>query len=429
LGYKRRVKRRFLVLGLCALAGCGPCSEQEEPAVVATPSPSVAAPAATPSPSPSPSPTPVSTPGSVLAVGLTEQNPNFLWPPAVHEVPPEFERWRAAVGELRPAYYRLVVDWAVLEPAQGQLKFDELIPGCMRSVHPCGPYLSLKDQLGALAARQKEGGWAGFVVLSGTPEWAARPPGGCERDGTLPRSRPPTSAADYGRFVERVLELARSVGADLRYWSPANEPNHPFFLSPQRQECRASAPSAAISPYVAQARVLKRVLDAAPGEQELVLGELAGLDERRPMTTSIREFASRLPRDLVCAARVWSQHGYVGGRDPVDELWRGLRRQGCERPAIWITETGVGAPRAGEQRRTSPESQKRACSRLHRRLVRWYRDPRVTAAFQYTFREDDLFPTGLVTTDLTSAYPALGAWTAWGGARAPGDPPPEDACA
>jgi hypothetical protein len=215
--------------------------------------------------------------------------------------------------------------------------------------------------------------------------------------------------ADYGSFIARVLEEARTAGADLRYWSPVNEPNHPFFLSPQRQVCRASAPSAAIAPYVAMARTLKRELDQAPGDQELVLGELAGLDERRPMTTSIEEFVSRLPRDLVCSAKVWSQHGYVGGRDPVDDLERGLRRKGCDRPAIWM-------------------SQMKACGRLHRRLMRWYKDPRVTAAFQYTFREDDLFPTGLVKTDLSESYPALGEWTAWGGSRAPTDPPPKDSC-
>jgi hypothetical protein len=176
------------------------------------------------------------------------------------------------------------------------------------------------------------------------------------------------------------------------------------------------------------ARVLERELDAAPGDQELVLGELAGLDERRPMTTSISEFVSRMPRDLVCSAKVWSQHGYVGGRDPVGEVWAALRRKGCDPPTIWITETGVGAPRAGEERRTSAASQRRACRRLHKRLLRWYRDPRVTAAFQYTFREDDLFPTGLIKTDLSGAYPALGEWTAWAGARAPADPPPANAC-
>ena len=42
----------------------------------------------------------------------------------------------------------------------------------------------------------------------------------------------------------------------------------------------------------------------------------------------------------------------------------------------------------------------------------------MTAAFQYTFREDDLFPTGLVTTDLSGAFPALGEWIAWAGGAA-----------
>ena len=54
----------------------------------------------------------------------------------------------------------------------------------------------------------------------------------------------------------------------------------------------------------------------------------------------------------------------------------------------------------------------------------------MTAAFQYTFREDDLFPTGLVTTDLSGDFSALGEWMAWGmtPARSPTDPPPPDSC-
>jgi hypothetical protein len=41
-------------------------------------------------------------------------------------------------------------------------------------------------------------------------------------------------------------------------------------------------------------------------------------------------------------------------------------------------------------------------------------------------REDDLFPTGLVTPDLTAAYPVLKTWQAWGMARrpTPDAPPP-----
>ena len=114
----------------------------------------------------------------------------------------------------------------------------------MRARGPCGAYDGLRDQLRALAARQREGGWATLVVLSGTPEWAARPAGGCERAKTQPRSRPPRAGAGmaaYGRFVATVLAEAREAGADLRYWSPWNEPNHPYFVSPQRRVCDANA--------------------------------------------------------------------------------------------------------------------------------------------------------------------------------------------
>jgi hypothetical protein len=91
---------------------------------------------------------------------------------------------------------------------------------------------------------------------------------------------------------------------------------------------------------------------------------------------------------------------------------------------IWITETGVGpAPR-----RFSAISRTARCHALHRRLVRWFHDPRVTVAFQYTVREDDRFPTGLFSTDLTKPRPALAEWTAWGGDRLPTAPPPKAAC-
>ena len=68
------------------------------------------------------------------------------------------------------------------------------------------------------------------------------------------------------------------------------------------------------------------------------------------------------------------------------------------------------------------------CRALHDRLVQWFNDPRVTIAFQYTVREDDMFRTGLVSTDLTATRPALAEWTAWGGGRAPTAPPPPATC-
>jgi hypothetical protein len=67
---------------------------------------------------------------------------------------------------------------------------------------------------------------------------------------------------------------------------------------------------------------------------------------------------------------------------------------------------------------------------MHERLLDWYEDPRVTAAFQYTLREDDQFPTGLVDTALRRPFPVLRAWQAWGGRREPVGPPPSlgEAC-
>ena len=51
--------------------------------------------------------------------------------------------------------------------------------------------------------------------------------------------------------------------------------------------------------------------------------------------------------------------------------------------------------------------------------MRWYEDPRITVAFQYTFREDNRFPTGMVKTDLTDSYDVLEEWTEWGPRKRP----------
>ena len=101
--------------------------------------------------------------------------------------------------------------------------------------------------------------------------------------------------------------------------------------------------------------------------------------------------------------------------DPVTPVWRVLRELECDRtPRVWITETGIkDASRAG-------------CRAVAERLARWHADPRVAAAFQYTLREDDVFPTGLVSTDLTEAFPVLGLWRAWGATPAS---PKGSACA
>jgi hypothetical protein len=373
-------------------------------------------------------------PGDGLSIGITEPNPNFVFAPGSREVPEPFARWARELDRMRPALYRLLVDWASLQPEPGSPpRFDAPSTGCMREKHPCAGWNGLRDQLRAVASQQRRGGFQVLVVLAGTPAWAAREGSGCERDEVQPRSRPPRdeALADYRAFVASVLELGREEGAELRYWSPWNEPNHPFHISPQRARCSEEAPTRATRPYAQMGAALKQALDEADGEQELVLGELAGLPDPSPKATGVREFISGLPQELVCASHIWSQHGYVGGPDPVDDVKRGLRRFGCPREhVIWMTETGVGAAGLGRNRSASGRRQRQSCDRLHSKLVRWFEDGRVTAAFQYTLREDDVFPVGLVTTDLTDSFPALQEWQAWGASRRERaqDPPPPPSC-
>jgi hypothetical protein len=360
-----------------------------------------------------------------LAIGITEQNPNLVW--ADREVAPEFAPWRDQLAALRPALYRLVIDWPSIQPrARAEPDLDAPNSGCMRAVGPCGGYAGVRDQLRALASRQRQGGWETLVVITGTPDWAGDRAAGCTEGSAGRRSRPPDARglAAYRRLVGALLAAAAEEGAELRWWSAWNEPNHPYFLSPQRAACDGGSPSVSVGHYVRIVRALRRALAAAPADQRYVIGELAGLHLRSPKSTTIVEFIAGLPRDLVCGTPVWSQHGYLEGRDQLGDIEAALRARGCgRRHAVWMTETGTGLARTGRGR---GGDERRNCRRMHRQLRRWYADRRVTAAFQYTMREDDLFPTGLVTTDLTAAYPVLRMWQAWGGNRraTPDAPPP-----
>jgi hypothetical protein len=407
----------------------------ERPSPTATPT-ATSAPTATRTPEATPKPKPKRRARGDLAVGITEPNPNlFAAPGARPGVAPEFARWQPEIGRLRPAFFRLVLDWPALQPSpRRRADLASVAHGCLRETRPCAGWAGLRDQLAALASRQREqpGDWRVLVVITGTPDWAARPASGCERPDTAPRSRAPRPDAlgAYRRLIRDVLGAGRLMGVELRYWSAWNEPNHPYFLSPQRASCSTAAPSLAAARYAELTSALAQELADAPGEQQYVLGELAGLDESKTKSASVPEFLGALPKRVVCGARILSQHGYISGVDPVDMATGAVARHGCgRRHVVWMTETGVGAPHAGADKRTSPQSERRACRQLHRRLVRWYRDRRVAAAFQYTFREDDLFRTGLVTTRLDRSFPVLREWQAWGGTARPDpqDPPPRRA--
>ena len=196
----------------------------------------------------------------------------------------------------------------------------------------------------------------------------------------------------------------------LAYLSPWNEPNHPYFISPQRARCSSRSP--ALSPGVyAQllARAMGSELAADGGGHRMILGELAGYTTSGPRDTSIGEFVADLPSDVVCLGAVWSVHAYARRgaaappAGPVGALEDALDRRGpCGRRArVWITETGAGASHAGDPRTGGEADAAAGCRGLALTLARWYADPRVDAVFQYTFREDDLFPVGLADARLT----------------------------
>jgi hypothetical protein len=372
---------------------------------------------------PAPSPPPA---GQGLAVGVTEFNPNLV---GTNTVPEPWNAAREKLGAIDPAYFRLVVDWASVQPsADAPATMDQPQGGCMRAVGPCLGWGGVRDQLRALASRQRAGGWTALVVFTSTPDWAASPASGCERSQATPRGRPPRADAlpAYEALVEQVIATAREEGAALTYFAPWNEPNHPAFISPQRAECDPASPSLAPAAYTQLATAMQQALATAPGDQQLVLGETAGLMKPGRYVTTVPEFIEALPKDLVCATTVYTQHAYIGGDDPIDAAQQALDAKGCGRPfTFWITETGVGATDRFLSAGADPTA---GCEALHDQLVRWWEDPRVTIAFQYTVREDDKFPTGLVSTDLTEDRPALKEWTAWGGDRKPAAAPPPSTC-
>jgi hypothetical protein len=376
-------------------------------------------------------------PPTVLATGLTEANAQLLWPAGVArpDDAPVFGPWRDRVAALRPAFVRVAVDWARLQPDPAQpAVLDGAADGCLRGVPPCGAFSGLREQLQAIAAMQRAGHGAPEVemVVLGVPDWAAEPASGCERSDAAPRSRPITAAGlvAYRALLGQLVALGQATGAQLRWWSPFNEPNHAAFISPQRATCSAAAPSRAPEVYAQLVRAAHDALDAAPGDQRLVLGEMAGVTTPTPRGSSVQEVVAGLPDDVACASRMWSQHEYAilapqpTDGDPVAALEQALDARPCTRGAhIWITETGVGGPRPGADRATDDASLRAGCRAMDVLLRRWAADPRVDVAIQYTFRDDTAYPVGLADPGLTRTYPAYDLWRAWG-ARAPSDPPP-----
>lgn len=386
------------------------------------PSPPPPPPPRAPRPS-QPSPPPAPPPLTPLNVGITEANPHLIAPGSQ---PSAFAPWRDRLAALRPRYLRVLIDWRRVQPSPDRPP-DWSVPadGCLRGIPPCAPYGGIADELRAARAA----GMVPVVTFLDTPDWAASPPSGCDRTHPTAQARMPADLEAYRALVRSLLDLGRREGVDLSWWSAWNEPNNATFLAPQRERCDPGSPTLAAGEYARLVRAMKAELDAAPGDQRIVLGETAGVTHPKPGATGAAELAGALPDDVVCDADVWAQHAYVRvhgalagdpARDPghaemLRDVERGLDAHGCdgEPLPIWVTETGAepGDGRAG-------------CVGMARALAGWYDDPRVDAAFQYTFREDTLFRTGLADERLTHERPSYAAWRALaaGGRSALDDP-------
>jgi hypothetical protein len=372
-----------------------------------------------------------------LAIGLNETNASLVRAPGTSPDVPEFRPWQERVAALKPALYRLPIDWAALQPDPSK-PANLAIPadGCMRGQGPCAPFDGIRGQLAAAASEQRAGnGFEVVVVFFGVPDWAARPAHGCERPGIQPRSRPITDQGltQFRALVRGVASLARELDADIRWWSPWNEPNGAFFISPQRAQCSTAGPSLSPGVYARLWDAVKAELDAVPGDQGMVLGDLAGVARGTKRGTGSGEFVRGLPEHVVCQAQVVAQHAYAdlpGQKkqpgDPVKSTENALAAHACARDTpIWITETGVGGLHAGDERRTGAASLRAQCTTYDAQLGAWRKDPRIRAAFQYTFREDPAFPVGLADAGLTRTYPTYGMLKAWAGRANPDDPPPQ----
>jgi hypothetical protein len=364
-----------------------------------------------------------------LAIGLTEANPDLFW----HgKDVGAFARWRDRAEALKPPLYRLAVDWATLQPSpDAPIDWTRPSDGCSRGLPPCRPYSGIRDTLRAIRSQQQAGnGFATMVVIYGVPPWAAVPASGCERAGIGPRSRPITDQGlqAYRALVRSLQDLSRREGVAIRWWSPWNEPNGPFFISPQRARCSGASKPLSPAVYAKLALAMRQELHSG---QQLVVGELAGLTNARKYGASISEFFDGLPDSVVCNAGVFAQHAYAKRGDAADDpgavgaLEQALDRRPCARDKpIWVTETGVGGPHVGDVRSPSDASIRADCQALDVALRRWDADPRVDAAFQYTFRDDPVFPVGLADAKLTKEWPAYQLFKAWGGTRRADAPPP-----
>ena len=319
--------------------------------------------------------TPVPSPARP-AFGITEDNAGLLWAPgagAPAQAAP-FAQARGWLAALHPRYYRVLIDWAALQPSPASPPdLSAPVDGCARGVPPCGVYPGVAGELEAISSQQQAARARGeaapqvVIDLLGAPAWATQAPHGCEAPGAEATARAlrPGALPAYRALISALLALGHREGVALPWWAPWNEPDNPRFLTPQRASCSPEGEPLAPASYAELARAAAAQLKASGSSGRLLLGELGGYQTGSRHRLSVAEFVRALPEDVLCLSRDWSVHAYAaygprahGGGEPVAALEQALdERGGCAAGAqVWVTEAGAGAPRPGRPRSGSPPS-------------------------------------------------------------------------
>ncbi len=80
-------------------------------------------------------------------------------------------------------------------------------------------------------------------------------------------------------------------------------------------------------------------------------------------------------------------------------------------------------PTPGGRAREASAEEGAGCEALAAQVLTWYRDPRVGAIFQFSFRDDPAFPVGLISPNLSHTFRVYGLWRALARARSAGSAP------
>jgi hypothetical protein len=304
---------------------------------------------------------------------------------------------------------RVGVDWSTISPTRPAVVADHADPAYRW------------DGLDRVMRGFADRGVATMVVIYGTPAWAT--PSG--------KWNAPPPPGIFGRFVGALAQRysGRSTDASgaalpqVKSISPGNEPNLPFWISPQCQRVRGKWVPLSPVVYAGMLRASYPRIKAANPDIVVVAGEnLAGGDQgcTGPNTTLgtltfLREVHKNLGRTRRVPFDAVAQHLHPIGpphRSPFFPSWSTLNRVTTlvntmhprGRMPILVTETGYTTAYSAFHRYFVTETQQANWLELTYQLAE--REPQVELVVWFNLQDNWDWPAGLYRDDGT-AKPSL----------------------